>query len=114
VKKTEIPPPRPAAPQQRPAAGAVRAEPVPAEKAQPAVPEKGREPGLEKGGNGQDKGQGAPASAGQDATHSGDYQAIIEMARKGMSESEIIEKSELTEAEISLVLELGRKRNEFN
>jgi hypothetical protein len=44
----------------------------------------------------------------------GDYQAVVEMARKGMSETEIFERSELTEAEISLVLELGRKRKEFN
>lgn len=43
-----------------------------------------------------------------------DYQAVIEMARKGLSEKEIMDQSELTEAEISLVLELGRKRKEFD
>lgn len=53
---------------------------------------------------------GAQAVSGQ----TGDYQAVIEMARKGLSENEIMDQSELTEAEISLVLELGRKRKEFD
>lgn len=51
---------------------------------------------------------------GQCGDRDGDYKAVIEMARKGMTENEIMENSELTEAEISLVLELGRKREEFN
>lgn len=66
----------------------------------------------EKGrGSGQD---GTKANSGGDGGPGPAYKAVIEMARQGMSEKEIFEQSELTEAEISLVLELGRKRNEFN
>lgn len=64
----------------------------------------------------QGNGQGAARLTGgwAEAGQAGDYQAVIEMARKGLSEKEIMDQSELTEAEISLVLELGRKRKEFD
>ena len=65
-------------------------------------------------GNGQGATKQSALRASEPVPGMGDYQAVIEMARKGMSENEIMEKSELTEAEISLFLELGRKRNEFN
>jgi len=75
---------------------------------------------IEKSGPGNEKqsrirGQETPHGSGQGWPGSrADYQAVIEMARKGMPEKEIIEQTELTEAEISLLVELGRKKIEFN
>lgn|GEM_PF-6517359 len=111
VKKAEASALLPAVAQRRPAADAVRAQTGVSGKGRQDVPAKAPEKGQ---GNGQAKEPGAAKSGSADSGASGDYQAVIEMARKGMSEKEIIEQSELTEAEISLVLELGRKRNEFN
>jgi hypothetical protein len=103
---------------------AARRQPAPGPDS-PAVPEPGSAgggrgkalvPSPENGrGNGHALKQGGSKSNGEaDTASSADYQNVIEMARNGMSEKEIIEQSDLTEAEISLVLELNRKRNEIN
>ncbi len=116
VAKRETPALLPAVSQKQPASGQIiqesRIEAGGADKknATPAGSEAKSPPEI------QGNGQGATKPVGDQSVSSqaGDYQAVIEMARKGMSETEIIEQSELTEAEISLILELGRKRKEFN
>ena len=46
------------------------------------------------------------------ATHDPRYREVLEMSRSGQSEKEIVKCTGLTEGEISLIIELDRKRNE--
>lgn len=70
--------------------------------------------GENHGGQEKPSGNGGRESGGGQGGRSRDYQAVLEMACKGMSEKDILAESELTEAEVSLLLELGRKKSEFN